>query len=161
MESLLQCKLTLMHLVTFSPKKYPRENTEIHKTNKVLSAYNIALERAGVSIRYPKTKKKYNAQFLVVDDVYTPIIGARQISQQTGFLVVQHQSIQLASNTEASTNPQTTSLTKDQTSFMRCIEREINDGGRYQSPVTDERKNITKIILLPISSKCGEQEVDR
>lgn len=99
------------------PKKYLPEGTEVQKTNKLLTAYNKeqieALGTARVSMRNPKTRKKYNAEFVIVSDNYTPLIGARA-AQQMGFLVVQHHNIQLVSNNEVFATSQSSPLTKDQ-----------------------------------------------
>ena len=50
------------------PKKYLPGAAEIQKTNKLLTAYNkqqiSALGTARVSMRNPRTRKKYNAEFL-------------------------------------------------------------------------------------------------
>ena len=53
-------------------------------------------------MRNPRTRKKYNAEFVVVDGNYTPLIGARAV-QQMGLLVVQHHNIQLVNNNETLT----------------------------------------------------------
>ena len=99
------------------PKEYLPEGTEVQKTNKLLTAYNkeriLALGTARVSMRNPKTRKKYNAEFVVVDGNYTPLIGTRA-AQQMGFIVVQHHNIQLVSNSEVSTALQSSPLTKEQ-----------------------------------------------
>ena len=99
------------------PKKYLTQGTEVQKTNKLLTAYNKeqipALGTARVSMRNPRTKKKYNAEFVVVDDNYTPLIGARA-AQQMGFIVVKHHNIQLESNNEVFTASQSSPLTKEQ-----------------------------------------------
>ena len=73
----------------------------------------LALGTARVSMRNPKTRKKYNAEFVVVDDNYTPLIGARA-AQQMGLIVVQHHNIQLESNNEVFTASQSSPLTKEQ-----------------------------------------------
>ena len=73
----------------------------------------LALGTARVSMRNPKTRKKYNAEFVVVDDNYTPLIGARA-AQQMGFIVVQHHNILLESNNEVFTASQSSPLTKEQ-----------------------------------------------
>ena len=99
------------------PKKYLPEGTEVQKTNKLLTAYNkqqiLALGTARVSMRNPKTRNKYNADFVVVDGNYTPLIGARA-AQQMGFIVVQRHNIQLVSNNEVFAASQSSPLTKAQ-----------------------------------------------
>ena len=96
------------------PKKCLTGAAEIQKTNTLLTAYNrqqiSALGKARVSLRNPKTRKKYSAEFVVVDGNYTPLIGARA-AQQMGLLVVQHHNIQLVSDNEAFTTSQSSSLT--------------------------------------------------
>ena len=64
-------------------------------------------------MRNPRTRKRYNAEFVVVDGNYTPLIGARA-AQQMGLLVVQHHNIQLVSDNEALATSQSSSLTKEQ-----------------------------------------------
>ena len=100
-------------------KKYLPQRTEVQKTNNLLTAYNkeqiLALGTARWSMRNPKTRKKYNAEFVVVDNKNTPLIGARA-AQQMGFIVVQHYNIQLESNSEVFTASQSSPLTKEQVS---------------------------------------------
>ena len=60
-------------------------------------------------MRNPKTIKKYNAEFAVVEDNYTPLIGTRA-AQQMGLLMVQHHNIQLVSINEVFTVSQSSSL---------------------------------------------------
>ena len=95
------------------PEKFLPGIAEIQKTNKLLTAYNkqqiSALGTARVSMRNPRTRKKYNAEFVVVGGNYRPLIGARK-AQQMGLLVVQQHNIQLASNNQALTASQSTSL---------------------------------------------------
>ena len=99
------------------PKEYLPEGAEVQKTNKLLTAYNKeripALGTTRISMRNPKTRKKYNAEFVVVDGSYTPLLGARA-AQQMGFIVVQHHNIQLLSNNEVFTASPSSSLTKEQ-----------------------------------------------
>ena len=96
------------------PKEYLPEGAEVQKTNKLMTALGIpALGTARISMRNPKTRKKYNAEFVVVDGSYTPLLGARA-AQQMGFIVVQHHNIQLLSNSEVFTASPSSSLTKEQ-----------------------------------------------
>ena len=59
------------------PKKYLPGVAEIQKSSKSLTAYNkqqiSALGTARVSMRNPRTRKKYNAEFVVVDGNYMPL----------------------------------------------------------------------------------------
>ena len=99
------------------PKEYLPEGADVQKTNKLLTAYNKeripALGTTRISMCNPKTRKKYNAEFVVVDGSYTPLLGARA-AQQMGFIVVQHHNIQLMSNNEVFTASPISSLTKEQ-----------------------------------------------
>ena len=99
------------------PKKYLPEGAEVQKTNKLLTAYNkeriSAFGTARISMRNPKTRKKYHVEFVVVDGSYTPLLGARA-AQQMGFNVVQRHNIQLLSNNEVFTASPSSSLTKEQ-----------------------------------------------
>ena len=84
------------------PKKYLPGVAEINKQQI------SALGKARASMRNPMTRKKYNAEFVVVVGNYTPLIGARA-AQQMG-LVVQHHNIKLVSNNEALTTSHSSSL---------------------------------------------------
>ena len=99
------------------PKEYLPEGAEVQKTNKLLTAYKKkqipGLGTTRINKRNPKTKKKYNAEFVVVDGSYTPLLGARA-AQQMGFIVVQHHNIQLVSNNEVFTASPSSSLSKEQ-----------------------------------------------
>ena len=115
-ESLLECRLTLVHHAMFCQRFIP-EGTLVQESNKVLTAYNkqqiLALGTARVSMRNPKTRKKYNAEFVVVEDDFVPLIGARA-AQQMGLLVVQHHNIQVVNSNEVPATSQKSSLTKEQ-----------------------------------------------
>ena len=54
-----------------------------------------------------------STEFVVVDDNYAPLIGARA-AQQMGFIVVQHHNILLESNNEVFTASQSSPLMKEQ-----------------------------------------------
>ena len=66
-----------------------------------------------MSMRHPKTRKKYDAEFVIVGDNYMPLIRARS-AQKMGFILVQHHHIQLVSNDEVFTASQSSCLTKEQ-----------------------------------------------
>ena len=105
-----ECKLVLVHRAMSFQRN-------IQKTNKSITAYNKqqipALGTARLSMRNPRTRKKYNAEFAVVDGNQTPLTGARA-AQQMRFLVIQHHNIQLVSSNQALTASPSTSLTKEQ-----------------------------------------------
>ena len=98
------------------PKKYLPVGTEVQKTNKLLTAYKeeqiLALGTARVSMCNPTTRKNYNAEFVVVDGNYMPLIGARA-AQQMALIVLQHHNIQLVSNNEVFTASQRSPLMKE------------------------------------------------
>ena len=101
----------------FLPKKHLPVETIVQKTNKQLTAYTkeqiTALGTARVSICNPKTRKKYNAEFVVVDWNCMPLIGVRA-AEQMGLILVLHHKIQLVSSSAAPSNPQCSSLKKEQ-----------------------------------------------
>ena len=66
-----------------------------------------------MNLHNPKTRKKYNVEFAVVDGSYPLLIRARA-SQQMGLLVVQHRNIQLVSSSEALSTSWSSFLTKEQ-----------------------------------------------
>ena len=125
------------------PKKYLSGVAEIQKSSKFLTAYNkqqiSALGTARVSMRNPRTRKKYNAEFVVVDGNYMPSIGAR-----AGLLVVQHHNIQLVSNSEALT----TSLTKEQvlTDFADIFKGLGRMEGKLPLEVDD---SVSPVVMPP------------
>ena len=101
-------------------------------------------------MRNPKTRKKYNAEFVVVDGKYTPIIGARA-AQQMGLLEVQHHNIQLVSNNQALAASQSTSLTKEQvlTDFADIVKGLGRMEGKLHLEVDD---SVSLWSCLPASS---------
>ena len=105
------------------PKRNLSEGAEVQKTDKYLTTYNkekmSAAGTARVSMRNPKTRTKYNAEFVLVDGNYMPILGARA-AQQMGLLVVQHDNILQLHNNEAPTLPRNAMLTKEQTANSLC-----------------------------------------
>ena len=128
------------------PKKYLPGVAEIQKSSKSLTAYNkqqiSALGTARVSMRNPRTRKKYNAEFGVVDGNYMPLIGARA-AQQMGLLVVQHNNIQLVSNSEALT----TSLTKEQ--VLTDFEDIFKGLGRMEGKLHLEVDDSVSPVVMP------------
>ena len=150
------------------PKEYLPEGTEVQKTNKLLTAYNkeriLALGTARVSMRNPKTRKKYNAEFVVVDGNYTPLRGARA-AQQMGFIEVQHHNIQLVSNNEVPTASQSSSLTKEQvlTDFADIFKGLGKMDGKLHLEVNDL---VPPVIMpphrVPVALKGKfKEEIDR
>ena len=129
------------------PKKYLPGVAEIQKSSKLLTAYNkqqiSVLGTARVSMRNPRTRKKYNAEFVVVDGNYMPLIGARS-AHQMGLLVVQHHNIQLVSNSEALT----TSLTKEQvlTDFADIFKGLGRMEGKLHLEVDD---SVSPVVMPP------------
>ena len=150
------------------PKKYLPGVSEIQKANKLLTAYNkqliSALGTARVSMRNPRTRKKYNAEFVVVDGNYTPLIGARA-AQQMGLLVVQHHNIQLVSNNEALTTSQSSPLTKAQvlTDFADIFKGLGRMEGKLHLEVDD---SVSPVVMthrrVPVAVKGKfKEEIDR
>ena len=150
------------------PKKFLSGIAEIQKTNKLLTAYNkqqiSALGTARVSKRNPRTRKKYNAEFVVVDGNYTPLIGARA-AQQMGLLVVQHHNIQLVSNNQALAASQSTSLTKEQvlTDFADIFKGLGRMQGKLHLEVDD---SVSPVVMpprrVPVALKEKfKEEIDR
>ena len=157
-----------MHHASVLPKEYLPEGTEVQKTNKLLTAYNkeriLALGTARVSMRNPKTRKKYNAEFVVVDGNYTPLIGARA-AQQMGFIVVQHHNIQLVSNNEVSTGSQSSPLMKEQvlTDFAHIFKGLRKMDGKLHLEVNE---SVPPVIMpprrVPVALKGKfKEEIDR
>ena len=64
------------------PRKFLLRDTEIKKTNLKLTTYSKtnlkALGVAKVSLRNPKNKKKYRAEFAIIDEDYTPFLALQQ-----------------------------------------------------------------------------------
>ena len=147
------------------PKKYLPGAAEIQKTNKLLTVYNkqqtSALGTARVSMRNPRTRKKYNSEFVVADGNYTPLIGARA-AQQMGLLVVQHHNIQLVNNNEALTTARSTSLTKEQvfTDFAVIFKGLGRMEGKLHLEVDD---SVSPVVMPPRRVPQGKfkEEIDR
>ena len=150
------------------PKKYLLGAAEIQKTNKLLTAYSkqqiSALGTVRVSMRNPRTRKKYNAEIVVVDGNYTPLIGAGA-AQQMGLLVVQHHNIQVVNNNEALTTAQSTSLTKEQvlTDFADILKGLGRMEGKLHLEVDD---SVSPVVMpprrVPVALKGKfKEEIDR
>ena len=62
------------------PRKFLPRDTEIKRTNLKLTTYSkVNLKVLGVakiSLRNPKNKKKYRAEFAIIDEDYTPLLGS-------------------------------------------------------------------------------------
>ena len=71
----------------------------LEKTNQMLCLYNrsqlIPLSKCLVNMNNPKTGIKYKANFVVVDDASTSLLGARSI-QQMDLVRIQHENIMAA-----------------------------------------------------------------
>ena len=152
------------------PMKYLPRVTEIQKSNKLLTAYNkqkiSALGTVRVSMRNPRTRKKYSAEFVVVDGNYTPLIGARAV-QQMGLLVVQHHNIQLVGKCEALITSQSSSLSKEQdivlTDFADIFKRLGRMEGKLHREVDDSVSPVimpSRRVLVALKGKLKE-EIDR
>ena len=98
-------------------------------------------------MRNPRTRKKYNAEFVVADGDYTPLIGARA-AQQMGFLVVQHHNIQLVRSNEVLIASQSTSLTKEQvlTDFADIFKGVGRIVGKLHLEVDD---SVSPVVMPP------------
>ena len=111
-------------------------------------------------MRNPRTRKKYNAEFVVVDGNYMPLIGARA-AQQMGLLLVQHHNIQLVSNCEALT----TSPTKEQvlTDFADIFKGLGRMEGKLHLEVDD---SVSSVVMPPSREPVAlkgtfKEELDR
>ena len=69
------------------PRKFLPQDTEIKKTNLKLTTYSKTnlkvLGVAKISLQNPKNKKKYRAEFAIINKDYTPLIGF-SAAQQMG-----------------------------------------------------------------------------
>ena len=78
------------------PRKFLPWDTEIKKTSLKLTTYTKTnlkvLGVAKVSLRNPKNKKKYRAEFAIIDEDYTPLLGS-SMAQQMGLITVQQENI--------------------------------------------------------------------
>jgi len=78
------------------PRKFLPRDREIEKTNLKLttrSKTNLkVLGVAKISLRNPKNKKKYRAEFVIIDEDYTPLLGS-SAAQQMGLITVQQENI--------------------------------------------------------------------
>ena len=150
------------------PKKYLPVGTEVQKTNKLLTAYNkeqiLALGTARVSMCNPTTRKNYNAEFVVVDGNYMPLIGARA-AQQMALIVLQHHNIQLMSNNEVFTASQISPLMKEQvlTDFVDIFKGLRKMEGKLHLEVNE---SVPPVIMpprrVPVALKGKfKEEIDR
>ena len=77
------------------PRKLPPKDAIITKTDLKLTSYSRTnlevLELAKISMRNPK-KKKYQAEFVVVDEDNKPLLGS-VAAQQINLITVQHENI--------------------------------------------------------------------
>ena len=133
------------------PKRYLPEGTEVQKTDKHLTTYNkekmSAAGTARVSMRNPKTRKKYNAEFVLVDGNYMPIIGARA-AQQMGLLVVQHDNILQLHSDEVPAIPRNEILTKEQalTSYADIFQGLGKMEGKLHLEVDE---SVSPVVMAP------------
>ena len=78
------------------PRKFLPRDTEIKKTSLKLTTYTKTnlkvLGVARVSLRNPKNKKKYRAEFTVIEEDYTPLLGS-SMAHQMGLITVQQENI--------------------------------------------------------------------
>ena len=150
------------------PMKYLPRVAEIQKSNKLLTAYNkqkiSALGTVRVSMRNPRTRKKYSAEFVVVDGNYTPLIGARA-AQQMGLLVVQQHNVQLVGNNEALITSQSSSLSKEKvlTDFADIFKGLGRMEGKLHLEVDD---SVSPVIMplrrVPVALKGKlKEKIDR
>ena len=78
------------------PRKLLPKDTIITKTDLKLTSYSKTnlevLGLAKISLRNPKNKKKYRAEFAVVGEDNTPLLGSAA-AQQMNLITVQHENI--------------------------------------------------------------------
>ena len=119
---------------------------------------------ARLSMRSHKIRKKYNAEFVVVDDNYMPLIGARA-AQQMGFIVVQHHNIQLVSNNEVFNTSQSSPLRKEQvlTDFADIFKGLGKMEGKLHLEVNESVPPVIMPTLrVPVALKGKfKEEIDR
>ena len=138
------------------PKKYFLGVAEIQKSKLITSSKSQHLEQQRVSSRNPRTRKRYNAEFVVVDGNYTPLRGARA-APQMGLLVVQHHNIQQVSNNEALTTSQSSSLTKEQvlTDFADIFKGLGRMEGKLHLEADD---SVSPVVMpprrVPVTHRC-------
>jgi len=77
-------------------RKFLPRDTEIKKTNLKLTTYSKinlkGLVVAKISLRNPKNRKKYRAEFAIIAEDYTPLLGS-SAAQQLGLITVQQDNI--------------------------------------------------------------------
>lgn len=78
--------------VNVLPRKYVKYNTLLH-TDKVLQMWNGTaihpLGRCRVFMRNPRTQKKYDVEFVIVNEDLTPLLGKRA-SEKMGLITVNY-----------------------------------------------------------------------
>ncbi|XP_022791986.1 uncharacterized protein LOC111331190 [Stylophora pistillata] len=78
------------------PRKFLPKGTVVDTTEVKLTTYSKAnLKGQGVAkiqLRNPKNQKKYRVPFVVIDEDYTPLLGATS-AQQMALITVQHENI--------------------------------------------------------------------
>ena len=72
------------------PRTFFPRDTEVKKTN--LKTNLKVLGVAKISLRNPKNKKKYRAEFAIINEDYTPLLGS-SAAQQMGLKTVQQENI--------------------------------------------------------------------
>ena len=76
-------------------RKFLLKETVVDKTDVKLSTYSKTnmkvLGLSKVSLHNPKNEKKYNVQFLIIDDYHTPLLGSTS-AQKMGLITVQRES---------------------------------------------------------------------
>ena len=96
------------------PRKFLPRDTEIKKTDLKLTTYSETtlkvLGVAKISLQNLKNKKKYRAEFAIIDEDYTPLLGSSAV-QQMGLITVQQGNILQVKNSYQELNIQRVTAT--------------------------------------------------
>ena len=132
------------------PKLFLPPNIEVQKKTKDLVTYSntrmSSLGTARVSFRNMKNRKKYRAEFVIVEGNYTPIIGARA-AQQMNLIVVQKHNILQVSSSDDSQPQNDGPLTKE--NVLEEYGDLFNGLGKMEGKLHLEIENDAKPVVMP------------
>ena len=107
-----------------------QETPKLKKTNLKLSMYSKTnlkvLGVAKLSLRNPKNKKKYRAEFAIIDEDYTPLLGSSAAQQMRLITVQQENILQVKDSYQELDTEQIVATYPDVFQGLGCMERVLH-----------------------------------
>ena len=112
------------------PRKFLPKDIKIEKAKLKLttsSKTNLkVLEVARLSLRNPKNKKKYRAEFAIIDEDYTPLLGSSAAQQMRLITVQQENILQVKDSYQELDTEQIVATYPDVFQGLGCMERVLH-----------------------------------